>query len=106
MRRAPQCNTLDAAGWTYNPYTGLDVFGAPSPLMLTALEQHELPLGGGLPAVSALADPKLRNGEPRLGSDSASQWKGVPKDDASTFALVAFIGILALALYMRLPGSP
>jgi hypothetical protein len=112
MRRRPLCNTLDAAGYTYNPYTTMDTFGQPSGLMLTALEQHELPLGADNSAIPVLGHPSVRNGAPHTGSDTSGVWKGTLADKhklegvlGANTTLVAFIAILVLALVGRLPGS-
>lgn len=112
MRRRPLCNTLDAAGYTYNPYTKMDAFGQPSGLMLTALEQHELPVGADNSAIPVLGHPSVRNGAPHVGSDTAPPFTGLLADKSkfesmmsANVTLLAFIGILALALVGRLPGS-
>jgi len=112
MRRRPLCNTLDAAGYTYNPYTQMDTFGQPSGLMLTALEQHELPVGADNSAIPVLGHPSVRNGAPPTGSDTSGAWKSALADKAkqetvlnANVTLLAFIGILVLALFGRLPGS-
>jgi len=112
MRRRTQCNTLDAAGYTYNPYTKMDMFGQPSGLMLTALESQELPIGADNSAIPVLGHPSVRNGAPNTGSDTSAPWKGdlasKNKFDGmlnANAALLAFIGILVLALVGKLPGS-
>jgi hypothetical protein len=112
MLRRTKCNTLDAAGYTYNPYTTMDTFGSPSGLMLTALEQHELPIGADNSAIPVLGHPSVRNGAPTTGSDASAAWKsdlsGKQKMqtmlDANT-TLLAFVAIVVLALIGKLPGS-
>jgi hypothetical protein len=112
MLRRTKCNTLDAAGYTYNPYTTMDTFGMPSGLMLTALEQHELPIGADNSAIPVLGHPSVRNGAPTTGSDASGAWKGGLADKSkfegmlnANTTLLVFIGILVLALVGKLPGS-
>ncbi len=108
-----KCNTLDAAGYTYNPYTKMDTFGHPSGLSLTALEQHELPIGADNSAIPVLGDHSVRNRNIPVGSDMVPPYKGLAADQrrsqAATQAnvtLIGFIAILVLALWLKLPGSP
>ena len=108
MLRRTRATTLDRAGYTYNPFTTMDTFGQPTGLNLTALEQHNLPIGADNSAIPELGHPSLRNGSPHIGSDTSGKWNNTRAAMAkqqlnsdANISLLAFIVILVLALRAR-----
>jgi hypothetical protein len=86
----------------------MDTFGQPSGLNLTALEQHNLPVGADNSAIPELGHPSLRNGAPHIGSDNSGRWNNTRAAVAkhqmtfdANITLIAFIAILVLALRAR-----
>jgi len=103
-------NTLESAGYTYNPFTTNDIWGAPAQIDMPAAKQHELPVGADDGAIPSMAAPHLRNGAPRQGSDQSEPWvRGNSAKEqmlnTNTTYLLLFAGILAAALVLRAPGS-
>ena len=109
--RVPKPSTLDKAGYTYNPFTTMDTFGQPSALNMLPVEARNLPIGADNTAIPALANPQLRKDLPQ-GSDTSKEWKGTLRQQAkdamqmqASTAMLLFIGILGVALYVKPPGS-
>jgi hypothetical protein len=108
-----RCNTLDKAGYTYNPFTTLDWWGRPNGFNVGGLEQTQnLMLGADDSAIPELGHPALRTNRNPVGSDMSSEnWEGRQADDLrrrkrdmSNATLLAFIGILVLALWLKPPA--
>ena len=101
-------NTLDNAGYTYNPFTQNDIWGSPSQLNLTPETRKELPVGADDSALPQFSEPHLRNGAPIPGSDNSARWTRPNSvrsqvQAANSVYLIGFGIILAAALYYRLP---
>jgi hypothetical protein len=97
----PWERTLDSAGFSYNPFTTLDIFGQPASLNLTAITGRELPVGADDSALPTIA--QFQRQPENTGS-------GVPPPAPSVFqetdmqALTTtgiFIAILVVALWYR-----
>lgn len=50
-------NTLESAGYLYNPFTQADIWGAPTMLNLAAITSQELQVGADDSALPQLANP-------------------------------------------------
>lgn len=104
-RRAMRARTLDTAGYTYDPFTPSDIFGAPNSAPLSALTRKDLPVGADDSALSQLTGPAFDFATAQ-GSGRASQF--VPfaarqskqtRDFQNLLNLGLFAAVVALALW-------
>lgn len=99
--------TLDSAGHTYNPFTTVDVFGAPPPVHMQESNKQQLFLGRDDSALPPLANPHFQNPGYLVGSNhpnaaaqqrsAAASQNGVRSAENMTHLLL-FGAVLAIAL--------
>lgn len=96
--------TLDNAGYTYNPFTGNDIWGRPADINLTPITSKELPVGADDGALPEFSKPYLRRGDVTVGSDHSAAWNPAAQtrqnDQLTNLVyLGAFAAVLAVALF-------
>jgi len=98
--------TLDGAGYTYNPFTQNDIWGMPSQLAMQPLTSKELPVGADDSAIPQMATAEMRRGAPQHATNISRPPPPPPPTQAATIhtqSLIAFIAIVALALFVKVP---
>lgn len=105
MKRTKQ-NTLDKAGFTYNPFSSTEIWTRPTVPNLTALTSQELPLGNDGSALPAVSGPGMRNPNFATGSETgdanfatAKEKQEEAKHQKNLMYLLAFAAVLAVAAF-------
>lgn len=96
-------NSLETAGYLYNPFTEGDIWGQPSQFMNTETHAQELQVGQDDSALPELANPALQQ-DLHQGSARPEFRKRTRRElqqESSNVALLGFIALLAAAFYWQ-----
>ena len=96
-------NTLETAGYVYNPFTTNDIWGHPSALALRSIEKENLPVGADDGALPDFSDPFYGRPGPVQGSGYAAQHRPTRREiqqQTNMTTLAIFGALLALALWL------
>ena len=98
-------NTLESAGYLYNPFTQGDTWGQPTQFMNKETHAQELVVGADDSALDTMAQPGLQHPSVVTGSSNNADFRKVtPKQIEQVQAqtmLFIFVAVLAVAFYAQ-----